>query len=212
MLAASAHLGVPIAIAWHVAIVAVVIALDGGWRPTTARVRQLLSLPFLSVAVVSVASGNAFNQVAFTSLAVVFATLALAEPAEPAEPAQPGPPIFIALGCTMIAIAWVYPHFLESLHPCTYLYAAPIGVVPSPTLYLVIGFALIGPVGGRAWMAILAALGILYGVTGVALLGVRLDIGLVVGGTALVVRLVAERPLSSHASPGYDGSIVRRVL
>jgi hypothetical protein len=48
-----------------------------------------------------------------------------------------------AIGVSMIAFGWLYPHFLESHPATTYLFAAPTGVIPCPTLSLVIGFALL---------------------------------------------------------------------
>lgn len=191
LLTATAHRAMGVAIAWHVLVVAAVVALAFGWRPSSQRAAQLLSLPLLSVGLVAAATGNPFNALVFTVLAVVLAVLARHAPPEPARLASlPS----LVIGSAMLAVGWVYPHFLDDLHPMTYLYAAPLGVVPCATLYLVIGSALVSPLGGRAWTAILALLGLIYGVTGVVLLGVVLDVGLVAGGLALSVTLLAHPP------------------
>ena len=89
----------------------------------------------------------------------------------------------------MIAFAWIYPHFLEGLSPGTSLWAAPMGVIPCPTLSLVIGFALLfDGFGSRSWSLILAGVGLFYGLFGAARLGVVLDVVLVGGASALLVR------------------------
>jgi hypothetical protein len=74
-----------------------------------------------------------------------------------------------------------------------YLYAAPTGVVPCPSLSLVVGFALLsGGLGSRAWSLALAIAGLFYGLFGVARLGVRLDIVLVGGSAALLALALRE--------------------
>jgi len=92
----------------------------------------------------------------------------------------------------MIAFATFYPHFLSDRTPVAYLYAAPTGVIPCPTLSLVIGFALLGG-GLRApvWSSVLAAVGLFYGLFGVARLGVQLDVALIAGAATLLALSVA---------------------
>jgi hypothetical protein len=73
------------------------------------------------------------------------------------------------------------------------VYAAPVGLVPCPTLSIVIGFTLlVGGFNSRKWMLILAIVGLFYGIIGYFRLGVKLDIGLIVG--ALTVALVSFWP------------------
>src|SRR5947207_257610 len=91
-------------------------------------------------------------------------------------------------GAVMIAFGWLYPHFLEQRSPALYLVAAPMGLIPCPTLSLIIGLTfLAGGFGSRAWMFVLAAAGLFYGVFGAARLGVRIDLVLAAGALSLII-------------------------
>ena len=108
------------------------------------------------------------------------------------------------VGILMIAFAWLYPHFLDPRSPMIYVVGAPTGLIPCPTLSLLIGFTLLaGGFGSRAWNLLVAAAGLFYGVFGVARLGVRLDVALAAGGLCLLVLSRSPRPareaLASHA-------------
>lgn len=189
----SAHRAIPVAIAWHLIVLLALGALVAGWRPSARRAGELLALPLLSVGLVSLATGNPFNGIVFGVFAVGLAQLARHGSR---VKLRRGSPLELAAGAAMIAVAWVYPHFLDDLPMPSYFYAAPIGVVPCATLYLVIGFALLGPVGTRAWRGVAGSLGVIYGTVGVFLLGVWLDVGLIVGGIALAAlsQLGVRRP------------------
>jgi hypothetical protein len=151
------------------------------------------------VSAVAFAYGNPFNGVLFAAGAVALVVLAGAR--ERRRVAR-GPAWAAAPGIALIAFAWVYPHFLEA-HPAAYLIAAPVGLIPCPTLSLVIGFALLaGGLGPRAWQLVLAALGLFYGIFGVLRLGVWLDAGLVAGAVALVATAVRIRPPPRMAERG----------
>lgn len=174
-----------IAVAWHVAIGVALAALVLGWRPTQRHVAVALILPLLSVAAIAWASGNPFNTAVFAGAAAGLGVMGLRladkvvrRPSRAATTA----------GVAMITFGWVYPHFLEGGSMLRYVYAAPVGLVPCPTLSVVIGFALLasGP-GSRTWSPGLAALGLFYGVFGVFVLGVWLDVGLIGGAAALAV-------------------------
>ena len=81
----------------------------------------------------------------------------------------------------------VYPHFLEQFSPAVYLVAAPTGLIPCPTLWLVIGFTLLaGGLGSRAWSLVLAVAGAFYACSECARFGVTLDIALAAGALCLV--------------------------
>ncbi|PLW83854.1 hypothetical protein CWI75_00380 [Kineobactrum sediminis] len=85
----------------------------------------------------------------------------------------------------MIGFGWLYPHFLDNTTSLVYLYAAPTGLIPCPTLSIVIGFTLIlGGLGSRSWCLVLAMMGLFYGVFGAARLGVRIDGVLILGALA----------------------------
>ncbi len=88
----------------------------------------------------------------------------------------------------MIAFALLYPHFLESGSYIKYLYASPVGLIPCPTLSLLIGFALVyNGFGSNALTISLVVFGLFYGLFGVFRLGVTLDVGLIIGALSLLV-------------------------
>ena len=76
----------------------------------------------------------------------------------------------------MIAFGWTYPHFLNVANPLEYFYAAPTGIIPCPTLSIIIGFTLaLGGLRSRSWCLVLAAVGFYYGFFGALWLGVKVD-------------------------------------
>jgi hypothetical protein len=107
----------------------------------------------------------------------------------------------------MITLGWAYPHFLAASGRWAPLHAAPPGLVPCPTLALVIGFSLLmGGLGSASWRAILSVAGLFYGVFGAWRLGVRLDVLLALGALALGTPLLGR--LRSQAR---SASVVRKV-
>ena len=172
------------AVAWHAAVAICGLALALGWRPSRRLAGLLLSAPVASVGIVAFLHGNPFNGAMFGALAAALVGIASRFGA---DQMQAGATADKIIGAAMIAFAWLYPHFLEA-RPATYLYAAPMGLIPCPTLALVIGFALVsGGLASRAWSLTLAAAGLFYGFFGVFRLGVRLDLFLVAGALALLV-------------------------
>lgn len=180
-----ANEAMPVAVAWHVAIALALIALGLGRRPTQRLARGLLVGPLGSVAACALAFHNPFNAIVFAVSAVALGALA-ARGAH--APVARGGAWATAIGAALIAYAWVYPHFLTGA-ALSYLYAAPVGAIPCPTLSLAIGMALLGDgLGGRAYAMMLSGIGLFYGVFGAARLGVWLDVGLIAGAIALGVR------------------------
>ena len=176
---------IAVAVAWHVAVAVCGLALALGWRPSRRLAGLLLSAPVASVAIVAFVHGNPFNGTMFA--AITAALVGLASRFGPGA-AEGGTTADRIAGALMIAFAWLYPHFLDARPPATYLYAAPMGLIPCPTLALVIGFALVsGGLASRAWSFTLAAAGLFYGFFGVFRLGVALDLFLVAGALALLV-------------------------
>jgi len=199
-LAGIAHQAQPLAVAWHVIALATMGAVAAGWRPSRRLAASLLTLPLWSVAVLAWASGNPFNGTMFVVFGATLGILGLRMP----PLAVPRPPRWsLSFGVAMVAFGLVYPHFVATDSWLTYLYKAPTGLVPCPTLSLVIGVALVTDgLGSRAWSLVLAAAGILYGVFGVARLGVTLDFGLLVGALALAVLGVSTAMRGPAAGAG----------
>lgn len=186
-----ANQAIALAVLWHLALAALLIALAAHWRPTIRLATALLALPLASVAVLAIAFGNPFNGAIFALGAIVLAALALRgrERVGRRATVERGWPAVV--GLALIAYAWVYPHFLEELPAAAYLIASPVGLVPCPSLAAAIGLALL--LGGidRPVAGLLAGLGAFYGVFGALRLGVWLDLGLIVGAAALAVRAIA---------------------
>lgn len=187
-----ANEALPIAIVWHLLAFAGVAGVALGWRPTRRVVGLMLTLPAASVALIAWTHGNPFNGSVFTALVAALGFLGLRLPARPPGRA---PSWALTLGCLMVVFGFVYPHFVETDSWWTYLYAAPTGLVPCPTLAVMIGIALAADgLGDRRWSLVLAAAGFFYGVFGTVRLGVTLDVGLIAGASGLLAKAARGRP------------------
>jgi hypothetical protein len=94
--------------------------------------------------------------------------------------------IWTTAGVRSAGFGWTYPHFLEASSWTSYLYAAPLGLVPCPTLSLLVGVSLIvGSLDSKAWANTVAAAALVYGVIGVFALGVAIDAVLLAGAIVL---------------------------
>jgi hypothetical protein len=180
------------AIAWHVTIAAALVALLCGWRPTERLARLILTLPLASVSALAWAGGNPFNGTVFAAGTFVLAAIGSQRGPMPAHRSSTAASL---AAIAMIAFAWIYPHFLEG-PAVRYLYAAPVGLIPCPTLAAIVGFALLADgLGSRTWSLVLATMGSFYGLFGLLVLGVRLDIGLAVGAFTLAGVVLSTRPM-----------------
>jgi hypothetical protein len=182
---------VPLAFVWHSLLLTALLTLRAGWRPARRTAATLLVAPLASVSLVALGYGIVANAVVFAAAATALLAVAVRMPDQRIERA---PGAATLGGGALIVTAWFYPHFLESLPATTYLFGAPLGVVPCPTLMAVLGLTLLG--GGlrsRAWSLGLAGLGLTYGVVGVAWFGVLLDAILVAGAIALVAAVSLPR-------------------
>ena len=185
-----------IAVLWHGMIAAALTALATGiYRPSRREGATLLALPLLSVSTFAFVAANPFNGTVF---AVLTLALAIFGARLPREPARRGPPLLAALGLASIAFGFVYPHFLVDKPTWMYLVAAPVGLVPCPTLAVVLGFGLLaGGFGSRAWSLTAGVVGLFYAAFGVLRLGVWLDVGLAGAAVAMIacaIRLPRRRP------------------
>lgn len=171
------------AIAWHVVVGMALAAVYGGWRPRIRVAMFLLVAPIASAVVLAYVYGNTVNGLVLAVGATALVTVA---PRGPSRHVTTAPIAALVIGLALIAFGWSYPHFVD---PVSYAYAAPLGVLPSPTLAVAIGFTIVG--GGlhsKAWSTILSLLGLAYGTIGVVWLGVWIDTALVAGAAALMVQ------------------------
>lgn len=179
-----------VAIMWHILFALFVAGLAFGWRPSKRIAGVLLALPLISVSVFAWLSANPFNGLLFAAAAIALLWIAARLPQEQVQIA----PLWLAgLGGLMVVFGWVYPHFLLTTSWIPYLYAAPTGLIPCPTLSIVIGLSLMmGNFESRGWSLTLAVMGLFYALFGAFRLGVMLDLGLLAG--ALLALLVAYTP------------------
>ena len=183
-----------LAVAWHVTLAICGVALALGWRPARRNAGLLLTLLAVSVSAVSWLHHNPFNAATFALLSVVLAMLALSLGREAISFRAPG--WALVLGAAMVAFGSLYPHFLER-SALSYLYGAPTGLIPCPTLSLMVGASLlVGGLHSRAWSMTLALAGVFYAVWGAMHLGVYIDLVLLAGSLGL---LVMRPHLQSHS-------------
>lgn len=191
-----------LAIFWHGYFAALILGLFAGLRLNGRLFGILLAMPMLSVSVLAWIHGNPFNGFSFALTGIVL--IAIAEHIQK-EHLSIAPMRLTIPGALLILFGWVYPHFLQDTGPVAYLYSAPTGLVPCPTLSIIIGFTLVlRGLGSRAWCLVLSAAGLFYGAFGAGRLGVTIDWILFIG--ALTTVYVA---FSSHLTGNPDGEIVR---
>ena len=177
-----------VAIIWHVVILIFFFLLFFRVVATQRTTGILISLPLISVAVFAWMSGNPFNGSVFTLFAGLVLIFGFRVPVIPLETSRLP---FLIIGILMIIFGLVYPHFLENGSPVRYLVAAPTGLIPCPTLSLVIGLALVfGGFHSQAMMLTLIVAGLFYGIFGAFRLGVTLDLFLLFGTVSLLFQYV----------------------
>ena len=153
-----------VSIAWHVVIVAVLVAISMGWKPSGRVAGALGAASCVSVGVVSALCKNPFNAVVFGALAAVLVATSIRDRA-------PVIRRFSIAGIAALAFGAMYPHFT----------GWPVGVVPCATLYVLGGATLSGFAPGGAsfrWAVAIATL--FYGAFGVLVLHVWIDAGLII--------------------------------
>lgn len=179
------------AMLWHVAFYALILFLVNGWMPSTRLFILMLSLPLISVAVFAWITGNPFNGAIFSLFALLLLFFGLKSTTEPVALSQVP---FVTIGILMVIFGLVYPHFLGEGSFLRYLYASPAGLVPCPTLSVLIGLMLIyAGSGSQAVTFVLIIAGLFYSLFGVFKLGVKLDIFLLVGTLTLIGKYIVER-------------------
>jgi hypothetical protein len=143
-----------------------------GWRPTVFVCGLMLTLPLASVVAMAWLSGNAFTGLA---LGTVLAGALAVSWRLPRMPVTFATGAVRVAGIAMILFGLVYPHFLEPAALIVYLYAAPLGIVPCPTLSVTVGLGLLlRSLSSRAWGLLVGSASLFYGAFGAVRLGVAL--------------------------------------
>lgn len=177
-----------IAILWHGVLFAFIIALIARWVPSGKLLILLMCLPALSVAILAFITGNPFNGMLFSILAILLLISGLRASDQPVETSKF---VFMVFGIMMIIFGLIYPHFVSGGSIARYLYASPVGLIPCPTLSLLIGFMLLfGGFGSQAASLTLIIFGMFYGLFGTLKLGVSIDIFLILGSISLLVKYI----------------------
>jgi hypothetical protein len=177
------------AVLWHVYVAAMLMSLAVRRHLTVRVFATLLALPLLSVSALARTSHNPFNTAVCAALALALFAIAYDLPD---ERVPIGPPLSVLAGVALVTFGWIYPHFLETTHWREYLIAAPLGLLPCPTLSAIAGVTLIADGHhSKAWSLTLAAATLFYAVVGVFRLGVLIDIALLAGTAMLVITATA---------------------
>jgi len=178
-LALAANKFMTISIIWHLIVLIFIIALISGKKFNTKHISAGLSIFLLSVGIIAVLVSNPFNGIMFALAALVFGIMTLKFKPEPIGLQWD----FISVsGLILLIFGFIYPHFLDGDSYFQYLYAAPMGVIPCPTLSAFIGISLmLHGFGSKKWMLVAALFGLFYGIFGVLRLKVYLDIPLIAG-------------------------------
>lgn len=184
-----------LAVLWHLAVFAVLTRK--GWRPKQRHAAQILLLPLMSVSVLGWIHGNPFQGLAFLILTFVLGIISFRLGNRPVSLHRKWT---FPVGVAVLLYALVYPHFLQTDSLWLYLIAAPVGVVPCPTLSLILGFSLLFQgFYSRLWSLVAAAAGIFYGLFGILRLGVWLDLGLLLAALSHVLLAAAQTEMPAHS-------------
>jgi hypothetical protein len=180
-----------VAVFWHAYVAAILLGIAMRRALSVRRLGTLLALPLLSVSTLAWTSHNPFNGALCAALSLVLLTIARRLGDERVTIASwPS----VLAGGAVVAFGWTYPHFLETTHWTLYLIAAPLGLLPCPTLSAIIGVTLIASgLRSAAWASALAGAAVFYAVIGVLRLAVVIDLVLLTGAAALAVAAVAIR-------------------
>ena len=186
-----------LALVWHAILAIVVVAILAGWRPVKKLGATSVALPLLSVALLARQAGNPFNAIVFLLFAFLLAVIGSRLPLVRVTGA---PPWARVAGAGLVAFGWVYPHFLAGGSWLRYLYLAPTGLSPCPTLAVLVGLTLVANgFSSRAFALSLGFLGLFYGAFGAFRLGVRIDLVLLAGSVALMAFALRELPSGSKS-------------
>ena len=174
------------AILWHVVFYLLLALLIFKWEPSNRFLGILLFLPLLSVAVFAWISGNPFNGSIFTLMAIFIFIFGIRTSTETIS-LSPFP--YYLIGIVMIIFGLVYPHFVNADSFIKYLYASPVGLIPCPTLSILIGFILLfNGFGSQSLTVTFIVFGLFYGIFGILKLAVYLDIFLLIGTLSLLIK------------------------
>lgn len=188
-----------LAVLWHIFFGLLAVSVSRGWRPPERLMGALLVPPLVSVCVLAWVEGNPFNGTVFGILSLALLGVL---PSLSVTPVSRNSTYWVVAGTLLFAFGWTYPHFLSEGPALVYLYAAPLGLVPCPTLSMLVGITLIfGGFKSPMWSSVLVVAALFYGFFGALYLGVIIDWVLTAGGIALLLLLVRQaKGTNAHAT------------
>jgi hypothetical protein len=182
------------AIIWHVVFYILIILLISQWKTSNKLFSVFLAIPLLSVSLFAWLSKNPFNGLMFALFGLLLFVLGLKNSQENIV-FSPTP--FNILGILVIIYGLVYPHFALVSNFYEYLFLAPTGLIPCPTLSVVIGFTILfSNFQSRRWAILLLIIGFFYSLFGIFRLGVWLDLGLLAANCTLLIQILfTKKPI-----------------
>ena len=183
------------AIIWHALFYFLLVAFIFKWFPSNKVFAILLCLPLISVSVFAWISGNPFNGSLFALAAILLFIFGLKAPDQVVQTSQL---IFLISGIILVSFGLIYPHFIKPDSALGYLYESPAGLIPCPTLSILIGLALIfNGFGSNSISLLLIILGLFYGSFGVLRLKVSIDLFLLAGTLIYVIKYLLSFRISA---------------
>ncbi len=170
-----------IAIFWHIVFYLYLFFIILGRKITRQEMSLFVSVPLLSVSVLAWNTANPFNGTVFVLLFVLALYFGLKNQREKVQYSG----IFFRLtGAVLMLFGLIYPHF-TGINLSLFI-QSPLGLIPCPTLSLIIGFALFfRGFGSKPLVVLYTVAGLFYGFFGVLRLGVMVDAVLVAGSLIL---------------------------
>jgi hypothetical protein len=181
-----------VAIGLHILIYISAIAFAATGAKLTNRTSiWLLSLLPVLVALFSWLGNNPFNGILFSLLAL---SLILKSTDSSGEKVRIATLPFTLAGIVMLLFGLWYPHFVIVDAFWLYLIASPTGLIPCPTLSVMIGLALIfGGFRSNPLRLLLLIYGFFYSLFGMFKLGVYLDVVLLAGTIVFFIQFLMSR-------------------
>jgi len=173
-----------IATAWHILFYLLFVSLLLRWKPGNRIMALFLCLPLASVAFFAWFTGNPFNGMVFSVFAILALMFGIRAPVQALTFSKLP---FVIIGTGMVLFGIIYPHFLETDSVFSYLISSPAGLIPCPTLSIIIGLLLLyNGFASPALSLLFIVAGLFYGLFGVLKLGVTLDLFLLLGTLTLL--------------------------
>ena len=174
------------AIIWHIIFYLLIAAIILFWNPSNRLLALVMCLPVLSVSIFAWITGNPFNGSIFLLAVILLGIFGLNMESHPIAYSQPS---YVIAGIIIIAFGLVYPHFIKPDFILKYFYLSPVGLIPCPTLSVIIGFALVfNGFNSQPMTLIFIIIGLFYGIFGVLKLRVYLDMFLIFGLLFLLIK------------------------